>query len=194
VKYNGQFLLGTRKEFAEYLQRTEFAREIELIQNHHTYIPSYKHFKGDNHFELLKGMGRAHIERGFSMIAQNITTFPDGLIAICRPIDSVPAGIKGANGRGICIEHLGCFDVGADKMSDVHRETIVAVNKLLCSKFNLVPHEFSIVYHHWYDLQTGKRTGGHGQTKSCPGTAFFGGNTVVDACRKFVPLIMEFEL
>jgi len=193
MKRKGKFLLGARDEFSEYLQDNTFTRVVELIQNHHTYIPAYKHFKGDNHFALLESMERSHLERGFNQIAQNLTTFPDGLIAVCRPFDVIPAGIKGANSKGICIEHVGYFDIGGDQMSAEHKTTIVFANASLCARYVLTPSESSIVYHHWYDLVTGKRTDGTGSTKSCPGTNFFGGNGITAAKQNFIPLI-ETEL
>ena len=62
---------------------------------------------------------------------------------------------------------------------------------LLCKKFNLHPDSYSLVYHHWYDLTTGERTDGTGNTKSCPGTNFFGGNTVEAAEQNFILLITQ---
>ncbi|WDU82253.1 SH3 domain-containing protein [Caloramator sp. Dgby_cultured_2] len=58
-------------------------------------------------------------------------------------------------------------------------------------KFKLTPSTDTIVYHHWYDLNTGKRTNGTGSTKSCPGTNFFGGNSVEAANKYFIPLIKK---
>src|SRR5687768_17129530 len=97
----GKFTLYTFAEFQAWIADTSFNRVIKVIQNHHTYIPGYTHFKGNNHFELLKSMERGHIERGFAEIAQNITTYPDGTIAVCRSFDKIPAGIKGANSIGL---------------------------------------------------------------------------------------------
>lgn len=182
------FTLFNIAEFDTWLQESRFNRAIILLQNHHTWLPDYGSFKGNNHFALLKGMNDSHIERGFDMIAQNVTTFPDGTLAVCRPIDRVPAGIKGANSKGICLEHVGNFD-GKDQMTEAHHNTIVDTNALLCREFSLTPSSESIVYHHWYDLNTGKRTNGTGTTKSCPGTAFFGGNTVQSAATGFIPLV-----
>ena len=176
-------------EFAAWLASSSFSRVIRLLQCHHTYIPSYSNFQQTNHFELLRGMENAHLQRGFSEIAQNLTTFPDGSVAVCRPIDTIPAGIKGANKNGICIENLGNFDAGQDSMTPEHRGCIINVFALLCKKFNLHPDSQTIVCHHWYDLTTGERTNGAGNTKSCPGTNFFGGNTVQDAEQDFIPLV-----
>ena len=132
-------------------------------------------------------MRNSHLQRGFSDIAQNITTFPDGTLAICRPLSKMPAGIKGANRGGICIEHIGNFDLGGDQMSEAHKDTIIRLNALLCSKLKLKPDTESLVYHHWWDLKTGKRKNGEGITKTCPGTAFFKGNKMADAIANFIP-------
>jgi hypothetical protein len=189
MEKQGRFLLMDIAEFETWLNQNHFSRVIKLVQNHHTYIPNYSHFKTNNHFAMIQGMENSHIQRGFSQIAQNLTTFPDGKIAVCRQFDTIPAGIKGANQYGICIENVGCFDTGGDNMSNEQKNTIVKANALLCKKFNLLPGADTIVYHHWYDLNTGLRTGGTGSTKSCPGTAFFGGNTINDALHNFIPLI-----
>ena len=178
-------------EFAAWLNATSFARVIRLLQCHHTYIPSYSNFKGTNHFELLHAMEAAHLQRGFSEIAQNLTTFPDGTVALCRSFDTIPAGIKGANKNGICIENLGNFDMGKDVMNSAHRDSIVSVYALLCKRFSLPPSADSIQAHHWYDLDTGQRTDGAGSTKSCPGNGFFGGNTVQDFESNFIPLVTQ---
>lgn len=186
-----KFRILTIDEFDQYLQQTNFNRIVNIIQNHHTAVPSYADFSGANHLKLLEGMERYHVvERGFSEIAQNLTTFPDGKIALCRPLEKIPAGIKGANQGGICIEHLGNFDAGKDQMTGEHRETIVKINALLCREFRLTPSTGTIVYHHWYDLNSGARTDGTGMTKTCPGTAFFGGNSVAAARNNFLPEVI----
>jgi len=137
MQKKNKFILFTIEEFDQWLRDNKFNRVIKLIQNHHTYIPNYKHFKGNNHFTLLESMEAVHIERGFAEIAQNLTTFPDGSVAVCRSIDKIPAGIKGANKEGICIEHLGNFDLEGDKMTEIHRQTIVKINAFLCKEFGL---------------------------------------------------------
>jgi SH3-like domain-containing protein len=109
---------------------------------------------------------------------------------VCRSIDTVPAGIKGANRNGICVENVGNFD-GLDSMTPQHRDCIIQVFALLCKRFNLSPDSNSCVYHHWYDLNTGVRTNGTGITKTCPGTMFFSGNTVAAAEANFIPLIEQ---
>ena len=136
---DGKFILFDVVGFAAWLDGSSFGRVIRLIQDHNTWKPSYANFHQTNHFELLRGMEAAHIERGFSEIAQNLTTFPDGTVAVCRSFDTIPAGIKGANKNGICIENLGNFDAGQDVMTPEHRDCILKVNSFLCKKFNLVP-------------------------------------------------------
>jgi hypothetical protein len=187
----GKFIIFNLPEFGSWLNSVSVNRAIRLIQNHHTYEPSYADFNS-NHFALLKGMEDYHVKkRGFSEIAQNLTTFPDGTIAVCRSLNKAPAGTKGANTGGICIENLGNFDSGQDQMTPAHRATIIKLNALLCNRFGLQPDSRTIIYHHWYDLNTGKRTNGTGTTKSCPGTGFFGGNKVDKAEANFIPLIAQ---
>lgn len=76
-------------------------------------------------------------------------------------------------------------------MTDEHKETIVFLNAILCKRFHLPPNDQTILYHHWFDLNTGKRTDGSGSTKTCPGTNFFGGNTVEAANQHFIPLVVQ---
>lgn len=185
------FILFALDEFQDWLEENHFHRAVKLVQNHHTYLPDYRSFSGSNHFRLLEGMEDYHIHNGFNEIAQNLTTFPDGTVSVCRSLDKIPAGIKGANQGGICIEHVGNFDKGKDKMTGEHRKTILGLNALLCKKFHLAPSTDTIVYHHWYDLTTGVRTNGSGNVKTCPGTTFFGGNSVRDAQKNFIPAIKE---
>jgi hypothetical protein len=188
MRQRGKFLLLDLVEFENWVAGLILSRKIKLVQNHHTWLPDYRTFaKSKDHFRLLAGMERSHLERGFSQIAQNITTFPDGSIAICRPLEFIPAGIKGVNSFGICIEHVGNFDSGKDVMTSEHEDTIINVNLLLCEKFNLPINTSAIVYHHWYDLTTGKRVkDGSPNTKTCPGGNFFGGNTIEKCEANFI--------
>lgn len=208
MKKNDHFLLfDDLTEFKSWLEDQKVTRKITILQVHHTWMPNYKSFNGKNHFELLNSMRNSHKQRGFDDIAQQITTFPDGKIAysLGRPFDKAPAGIKGANLTGICIENVGNFDAGGDIMTDIHRTTIIGLYAVLAKKFNIPIDTDHIVYHHWYDLNTGKRIPDSiinkyaGQsavpgyyTKTCPGTAFFGGNSVKAAQENFIPLIKEY--
>jgi len=191
MKTKGQFILfETLAEFAQFLEKP-FKRTVSRIQNHHTFIPSYGDFDGSNHFALLASIKAAHLKRGFKDIGENLTTFPDGSVAVCRSFEDDPACAKGANTAAICIENVGDFDAGKDKMKAAHRDCIVQVNALLCRRFELKVNTDTILYHHWFDLDTGKRTGGTGNTKTCPGSNFFGGNGVGDCRENFLPLISD---
>ncbi len=194
-----KFRVLTLPEFIDWLASVKATRKILLIQNHHTLDPDYKDFTGSNHIERLKAMASYHVNvRHFQTIAQNLTTFPDGKIGICRDLNTPPAGILGANEHGICIEHLGNFDRGHDQMTPEHRQTILAVNAALCDKFGLTPTAATIVYHSWYNRVTGERDNEDGRHKydgniykSCPGTAFFGGTTRSAAEGGFIPQIAK---
>lgn len=186
MQTKGKFILFSTDEFAMWLNSASVTRLIKLVQIHHTWLPDYASFN-KNYFALLESMEASHLERGFAEIAQNLTIFPDGMVAICRSFNTIPAGIKGANSYGICIESVGNFDIGKDQISDANRLAYIQVVALLCNKFKLAPDTNSIVYHHWYDLNTGERTNGTGTTKTCPGSNFMGGNTVEACQNNFVP-------
>lgn len=186
----GKFILFDLPAFQTWLTDLKVTRRIGLIQQHHTWQPDYTAWqKLPDHFHWLESMEQFQMLNGFSQIAQNLTSFPDGTIAVGRPFDLIPAGIKGANQFGLAIEHLGNFDIGHDEMTDIHKETIIKMNTALLLKFGLVPSTDSIIYHHWFDIITGQRTNGTGTVKSCPGTNFFGGNKVEDCQLHFIPLL-----
>jgi len=178
------------KEFSDYLKTTKIARTVVRIQQHHTYIPSYIHFKGNNHFDLQKGMRNTHVNvNGWADIGQHISIFPDGSVVTGRSFEQSPACIYGNNANAFCIENVGNFDRGADAMTEEQKNAIIEVTVALCKKFNLTPDTNRIVYHHWFNLSTGVRNNGGGNNKSCPGTNFFGGNKVEDCKTNFIPLV-----
>lgn len=90
-----------------------------------------------------------------------------------------------------CIENADNFYSKNDSMSTQQRECIIHITRSLLSRFKLVASETTVVYHHWYDLNTGKRIvkEGTGSTKTCPGTNFFGGNTVEAFKTGLLPLL-----
>ncbi|GFN30807.1 N-acetylmuramoyl-L-alanine amidase [Paenibacillus xylaniclasticus] len=201
MKQEGQFILFSREEFNQWIEKQNIKRSIKILQVHHTWKPSYDNFKGNNHFTMLKGMRNSHINNnGWSDIGQNLTIFPDGVISLCRPLEVSPAGIKGANVNGICVEIIGNFDIGGDRMTEEQKKSTLYLFAVLAKKFNLNINTDTIVYHHWYCTKNGVRipdnkintnnTTGY-YPKSCPGSAFFGGNKVVDAQKSFIPLVQE---
>lgn len=162
----GQYVLMTREEFRDWIFNHIFTRKIGKIQEHHTYQPAYQQFSGSNHFALLKGIEDYHVNgMGWSTISQQLTTFPDGKVAVCRPFNTPPEGSFGLLNKSamhevetdaLAIENVGNFDVGNNQMTAEQRETIVTVNALLMLKFGLTPSVDSITYHHWWDVNTEK--------------------------------------
>src|SRR5690606_30145174 len=113
---------------------------------------------------------------GWEDIGQHLTIFPDGIILTGRDFDRDPAGIYGANSGAVAIENIGNFDVHRDTMRKEQQDTILKTVAILCHKFDLEISTETIVYHHWYNLISGKRNDGSNGNKSCPGSNFFGGN------------------
>jgi uncharacterized protein YraI len=184
------FTLMTIAEFDVWLTGLHLARTILTVQEHHTYSPSYSQFNGNNHFELQQGMKNYHVaHNGWSDIAQQFTTFPDGTIMTGRPMEATPACILGQNAHAVCIENLGNFDTGGDAMTAAQHDTIVKMTAMLCRRFNIPINDTGVVYHHWFNLSTGERNNGTKNNKTCPGTNFFGGNKVANAIANFLPLV-----
>lgn len=186
------FTKMTIDEFGPWLNQQRVGRTILKIQQHHTWNPSYALFNGSNHFERQLGMKNSHVaDNGWMDIGQHFTIFPDGTILTGRSLESTPACIKGQNSNSICIENFGDFDLGRDIMRQEQKSSIVKVTAHLCRKFNLPINDFSIIYHHWYDLDSGRRNDSNRNKKSCPGTNFFGGNKVSDCINNFLPLVSQ---
>jgi len=180
----------TLKAFEVWIDQIKVARTIRTLQQHHTYLPNYSHFDGTNHFKVQRGMQNHHVHsNGWQDIGQHFTTFPDGSIVTGRSLEKSPACIYGFNSNSICIEHVGDFDEGKDEMTAAQKETAVKMSAAICKKFSIAVNTDKIVYHHWFSLSTGRRNDGAGGNKSCPGTAFFGGNKVADAQANFIPKV-----
>lgn len=180
--------------FKTYIDSLKISRKIKYIQLHHTYSPSYKHFTGKNHQSLQKNMKSYHVKsNGWSDIGQNLTIFPDGVIMLGRPLNISPAGIRGANSNGICIECLGNFDIGGDVMTEEQKKSIVAVTKILLDKFNLDAN-YNVTYHCWWSAD-GREIGDYvksASAKTCPGTNFFCGNGFDSYMKNLKPLIENY--
>lgn len=183
------------EEFRQYINSLNVSRRICLIQLHHTYLPCYKQFTGDNHTALQVGMRNYHIKtNGWSDIGQHFTVFPDGVIMSGRSMEKIPAGIKGANAGAICIECLGNFDVGGDTMTQAQQTAIISAVRILLDKFGLKPKD-AVIYHGWWSA-SGTNIGDYVKGKSaktCPGTNFFGGNTRAAFENNFLPQLENCE-
>lgn len=188
---SGRFTKFSVSEFETWIAGISVSRTVTRVQQHHTYIPSYSQFNGSNHFSLQSGMRNHHVNNnGWSDIGQHFSIFPDGAIVTGRSLNKSPACIYGANARSICIENVGFFDAGKDDMRNEQKDAVIAVTAAILRRFGAIPQNSTgIVYHHWFDLNTGARRNGAGTTKSCPGTNFFGGNKVADFDANFLPLI-----
>jgi SH3-like domain-containing protein len=186
------FTKMTPAEFEGWISAQRVARTILTLQQHHTWNPDYLSFTGDNHFELQKGMRDYHVtHNGWQDIGQHFSIFPDGMIVTGRSLEKSPACIFGFNVNSICIENVGNFDLQKDIMREAQKNSIVDVTASLCHKFSIPVHTDKIVYHHWFNLSNGERNNGTKNNKSCPGTAFFGGNKVEDCKTHFLPLVRQ---
>lgn len=184
------FTKMTLSEFEAWIEKIRISRTVLKIQHHHTYVPSYIHFKGNNHFERQKAMKDHHVNNnGWKNIGQHLTIFPDGMILTGRSMEDSSSCIYGQNANSLCIENFGNFDKGKDIMTNEQKKSITRVTALLCERFNIPVTTDFIVYHHWFDLSSGVRNNGAKNNKSCPGTQFFGGNKVTDCQNNFIPLI-----
>lgn len=183
-------LFNGADDLKTWLNGQSVSRKITIVQLHHTYSPSYKNFTGKNHLQLQQSMKNYHVQsRGFADIAQHFTIFPDGKIMTGRSLNAAPAGIKGCNANGICIECLGNFDKGGDIMTDAQKQAIAAAVKALLDRFKLTTD--SITYHSWWTAD-GKSLGDYisgKSAKTCPGTNFFGGNTRAAYEKNLRPMI-----
>ncbi|WP_341224717.1 SH3 domain-containing protein [uncultured Arcticibacterium sp.] len=177
-------------EFENWIANFRVGRTVIYLQQHHTVAPSYQHFNGSNHFQLQRNMRDYHVgSNGWLDIGQHFSIFPDGDILTGRSLELTPACIYGNNSGAICIENVGFFDNGVDSMNQAQSEAIVRATAAICKKFSIPASTDNVVYHHWFNLSTGSRHNGDGLNKSCPGTAFFGGNKVEDCENNFLPLV-----
>lgn len=209
MEQKGNFLVLSRQEFRDWLNKKTVTRTIKRLQVHHTAAPNYTTRKvvggvaEQDRFKCLEGMRNDHIKNnGWSATGQHITIFEDGLIAISldRDLNASPAGIKGANTGAICIENIGNFDLGGDVMLEEQKISVAYVYATLAKRFDLPVDTEHIVYHHWYDsdgdpvvdFKTGKQISKRLPSKTCPGTNFFGdGNSVEAAQKTFIPKVLE---
>ena len=184
------FTRMTISEFETWIPNQTIARTVNIVQQHHTWSPRYSNFDGNNHFAVQRGMKNHHVgTNGWSDIGQHLSIFPDGKLVTGRSFNRTPACIAGANSGCFCIENVGNFDKGNDQMTAEQADAVVRATAALLKKFGqTVPSKSNIVYHHWFDAN-GKKLYGKKAVKSCPGTAFFGGNKLEDFESGFLPLV-----
>ena len=180
------------QEFGPWLATQSISRACVRVQEHHTWKPRYENFTGANHFEMQKNMRQFHMStNGWSDIGQHFSIFPDGKIVTGRPLNTTPACIFGANSGALCIENVGNFDVGGDAMRPEHADAIFVATAALLKKIGIsTPTHNNVVYHHWYNSDGSLVFHNSGQ-KTCPGTAFFGGNQVENFEATFLPRLRQ---
>lgn len=204
---NGFTLIEKISEIKTYLAGQKVNRKINKIQIHHMSSPSYstwektdKKIFSEPHFgrtNSLNSYGKStwgsRDDKGH-YIAQHFNVFPDGQITSGRSLNSTPIGIKGWNTGAICIEIYGNFDKGKDQMNEAQKQAVVALVAELCDRFDIKPSEDTIRYHAWFTAG-GSYLGGYipgRSTKTCPGTGFFGGNTMKAFKENFLPAIKNY--
>lgn len=194
-KQEDEFLIfSDHEKFRTWLNSQNVKRNVYTIQQHNTFVPDYSDWATrkdeQSYMRGLKYWGV--VDQGWQDAPQHFLVFPNGNIGIGRSLELNPAGIFGQNTNSICIENFGYFDKGFDIMTEEQKDAILYLNACLCIKFNLKPSVNTLIYHHWFDLNTGERKDGAGVTKSCPGTNFFGGNKVEDAKKYFIPQVEKY--
>ena len=205
---SGFTLFENGKEFASWIQKQNVKRSINKLQVHHMALPDYSTWeKTDKRiFGNDPELGRTNSLDSYGKstwgsksangkyIAQHFNIFPNGKITTGRSLESNPIGISGWNTGAICIEIYGNFDKGKDTMTQAQKDSVIAVYGELCKKFNLTPSASTIRYHAWFK-SNGTYLGDYkaGQSrKTCPGTAFFGGNTMSAFKKNFLPAIQDY--
>ena len=204
---NGFTLMEKPSEIKTYLNSQKVNRTINKIQIHHMASPSYstwektdKKIFSEPHFgrtNSLNSYGKSawgsRDDKG-KYIAQHFNVFPDGQITSGRSLNSTPIGIKGWNTGAICIEIYGNFDKGKDRMNEAQKQAVIALVAELCDRFDIKPSANTIRYHAWFTAK-GTYLGDYkagSSTKTCPGTGFFGGNTMAAFEQNFLPAIKNY--
>lgn len=131
----------TTAQLLEYVRNFKFTRRVTQWHIHHTYKPDYKDFNGSNHETLNTNMKSYHINtNGWSDIGQHLTLYPDGVWLIGRDLNKDPASILGWNTGAICVETIGNFDTGADKLTQKQQDALYEVTEFMVEVMKLEPH------------------------------------------------------
>ena len=204
---NGFTLFEKTSEIGTWLKSQKVTRKVTKLQVHHMGLPSYSTWNNTDkkvfsnpyfgRTESLDSYGKKtwnSKSANGKYQAQHFNVFPDGKITTGRSLNSNPIGITGWNTGAICVEIYGNFDKGQDTMTSAQKKAVIALFGELCKKFNLTPSASTIRYHAWF-TSGGTYLGDYkaGQSrKTCPGTAFFGGNTMSAFKKNFLPEIKKY--
>lgn len=202
---NGFTLLENMSEVRTWLNNQTVTRSITKLQVHHMGLPDYSCWtsdqkKTDPHLTRtinLDSYGKTtwgSSDGKGKYIAQHFNVFPDGKITTGRSLNSNPIGISGWNANAICVEIYGNFDKGKDVMTAAQKNAVIGLYGELCKKFKITPSASTIRYHAWF-TSGGEYLGNYiaGKSrKTCPGTNFFGGNTMTAFTNNFLPAIKNY--
>ena len=204
---NGFTLFEKTSEIGPWLKKQTVTRKVTRLQVHHMGSPSYsiwektdKKVFNNPYFgrtESLDSYGKKtwnSKSANGKYIAQHFNVFPDGKITTGRSLNSNPIGITGWNTNAICVEIYGNFDKGQDTMTVAQKDAVIALFGELCKRFSITPGADTIRYHAWF-TSGGTYLGDYksGQSrKTCPGTNFFGGNTMTKFKANFLPSIKKY--
>ena len=113
-------------EFEGWLPAQSVSRVVKTVQHHHTWAPSYQHFQTHDAFTLQRNMQHHHVgTNGWNDIGQHFSIFPDGMVMTGRSLNAAPACIFGQNRDALCIESVGNFDLGEDRMTPEQADAIL---------------------------------------------------------------------
>jgi hypothetical protein len=148
----------TVDQFKNLVWQFQFARRIDAVHLHHSWLPDKKTYKG---LASIEAMYQFHTAvNGWSDIAQHITITPDGAIWTGRNWNDPPVSVKGFNGNSECgpfmLELIGNFDEAKDLFDGAQRDAAISAIAILQERFQL-PLE-SLRFH--CQMTTGK---------TCPG-------------------------
>lgn len=129
----------TTQELIQYIRNFKFTRKITQYHVHHTWKPDYSNFTGKNHQQLQQGMKDYHVKtNGWRDIAQHITLYPDGIWLLGRDLNLNPASITGWNTGAICLEMIGNFDKGKDKMTEAQKQAVLEFSNFMTKELGLI--------------------------------------------------------
>lgn len=157
-----RFKQYTPTEVEQYISSFVFTREIKEIHFHHTWKPTIKNYMDNPDKErVIWGMWNYHVNTlKWSDIAQHFSIAPDGTLWGGRDLNKTPASISGRNTGAICLEHIGNFDVGNDKLDGVQLEASIRLIVALIKRAEqLQGYRPIVVFHNEYS------------SKTCPGTS-----------------------
>ena len=134
-----------RKLPIETLKKELDRYKFKQLHIHHTWKPTHRNFKGNNHTAMQQSMYNYHVNTNkWSNIAQHLTLFPDGIWLTGRPFGVSPASISGWNSGALCVEMIGNFDkpgsqpynsLGYDELEGEQKRQILLLMKYFIDKY-----------------------------------------------------------